>query len=161
MCCFLSVSQLSHIQGRKASSDICKESRSQVPSPSPRGVCPRAVGRLRRKSKECLEISAMIGCDLDTTVAQRHTRLPPRAFPSLVMDLNMSPYYILIYCTDGCERLFCHLLTLPIIKGTVMASEDHRMVCVAYFVLAKSCPSLGCSESIWTGHSFPKGSLIG
>lgn len=73
----------------------------------------------------------------------------------------MSPYYILIYHTDECERQFCHLLTLPVIKGIVMASEDHRMVRVAYFVLAKSCPSLGCSESVWTGHSFLMGSLIG
>lgn len=72
----------------------------------------------------------------------------------------MSPYYILIYRTDECERLFCHLLTLPIIKGTVMASEGHRMVRVAYFVLAKSCPSLGCSESVWTGHSFPMGACL-
>lgn len=72
----------------------------------------------------------------------------------------MSPYYILIYRTDECERLFCHLLTLPIIKGTVMTSEGHRMVRVAYFVLAKSCPSLGCSESVWTGHSFPMGACL-
>lgn len=58
MCCFLSVSQLCHIQGRKASSDICKEIRSQVPMVS---VLKPRQAEATGKSKECSEISAIGG----------------------------------------------------------------------------------------------------
>lgn len=48
---------------------------------------------------------------------QRHARLSGQFFSDQFEHvLPPPPRYILISGTDGCERQFCHLVTLPIIK---------------------------------------------
>lgn len=84
---------------------------------------------------------------------QRHTCFPRHFFSSYQ---NMSPTcYILISHTDECQTVLSPSSPSHN-NGKFVASEDHGMVhAAAFVVLAKPCPSLGCSEESWTEHNSP------
>lgn len=76
---------------------------------------------------------------------QRHTCFPKHSFSSYQLE-HVPTYCVLISRTDECQTVLSPSSPSHNNRKFV-ASEDHGMVhAAAVFVLAKPCPSLGCSE---------------